>query len=285
MKVDAHQHFWDPGTAHYSWMSDAVAPLCRRFGPTDLEPLLRGTGFDCSIIVQARSEVSETEELLAMVADHPFIAAVVGWADLSDAGLDGTLDALAARADGAGLVGIRHQVEDEPDVAWLSRSDVQRGLKAVGERGLVYDLLLRPPNIESAIGTVRAHPDLRFVVDHIAKPLIKTGELEPWESLMRTLATHENVWCKISGLVTEADHESWTVRELKPYVERIVDMFGTGRILYGSDWPVVLLASSYEEALQSTLDALPSLTDEELAAFLGGNAAEVYRLHDLVPGG
>lgn len=276
-RVDAHQHFWDPATAHYPWMSDAVAPLCRRFGPDDLEPLLRENGIDCSIVVQARSDVAETREFMAFAADNDFVAGAVGWVDLTDPAVGDVLDELQAGPNGSKLVGVRHQVEDEPDADWLVRDDVQRGLKAVAQRGLVYDLLLRPPNLPAAVKAVRALPEARFVVDHIAKPLIKAGELEPWESLLREVAASPNVWCKLSGLITEADRENWKTADLVPYVERVVDMFGTERLLFGSDWPVVLLAGSYKDAVDSTLEALPALSPAELDAVMGGNAIALYR--------
>lgn len=276
-RVDAHQHFWDPATAHYPWMSDAVAPLCRRFGPDDLAPLLRENGIDCSIVVQARSDLVETREFMAFAADNEFVAGAVGWVDLTDPGVGDVLDELLGGPNGSKLVGVRHQAEDEPDPDWLVRDDVQRGLKAVAERGLVYDLLVRPPNLPAAVKAVRALPDARFVVDHIAKPLIKAGELEPWESRLREVAAAPNAWCKLSGLITEADRENWKTADLVPYVERVVDMFGTERLLFGSDWPVVLLAGSYQDAVDSTLEALPALSPSELDAVMGGNAVALYR--------
>lgn len=280
--VDAHQHFWDPATADYPWMSDAVAPLCRRFGPEDLAPLMQNVGIDQSIFVQARSDLAETQEYMLIAANSDFLAGVVGWVDLTDPEADDVLSSLRARPEGRTLVGIRHQVEDEPDHDWLVREDVRRGLEAVQRHELVYDLLLRPPNLPSAIDTVRAFPGLRFVVDHIAKPLIKAGVFEPWETSMRELAQEPNTWCKISGLVTEADRNAWKPEHLAPYVERVLDMFGTDRILYGSDWPVCLLANaSYEDALESTLQALPPLNTGERDAFLGSNAIGVYRLSGL----
>lgn len=281
--VDAHQHFWDPATAHYPWMSEAVAPLCRRFGPEDLQPLLAESSIDVSIAVQARSDLAETGEFLDLALEHPFLVGVVGWVDLTAADLPDVLDELLAAPSGRFLVGVRHQVEDEPDPDWLLRSDVRRGLRAVADRALVYDLLVRPPNLDAARRVVGELPELRFVVDHIAKPLIAEGRLEPWDEHMRALAGHQNVWCKVSGLVTEADRANWTVADLVPYTSVVLDAFGAERLLFGSDWPVVTLAATYKEAVDSTLDALAGLSDAERERLMGGTAVDVYRLEGLLP--
>src|SRR5687767_134841 len=191
--VDAHQHFWDPEAAHYEWMHRAPAVLQRRFAPDDLRPLLAEKSVGHTVLVQARSDVSETREFMATAAATDFVAGVVGWVDLTDAGVGDTLAQLLGQPDGPTLVGVRHQVEDEPDPEWLLREDVAHGLAAVQGHDLVYDLLVRPPQLPAAVKTVEAFPELRFVVDHIAKPLIRTGELEPWRELMTALAAHENV--------------------------------------------------------------------------------------------
>ena len=280
--IDSHQHFWDPATADYPWMSDAVAPLCRRFGPEDLAPLLKANSIDKSIIVQARSDVAETYELLEMAGTHDFIAGVVGWLDLTDEGIDDVLDEVLESTHGRHLVAVRHQAEDEADPAWLARDDVGRGLRAVAERDLTYDLLVKPPNLESALVAVDRLPDATFVVDHMAKPLIRAGELEPWETLLGELARRPNVWCKLSGIITEADHKAWKVADIAPYVERVHAMFGPRRLLFGSDWPVVLLAGTYSDAVTSTLEAVPELTAAERDAIMGTNAVAAYGLEDLL---
>lgn len=276
--IDAHQHFWDPATADYPWMSDAVAPLCRRFGPDDLAPLLAENSIDQSIIVQARSDLAETYELIEMAGQHAFIGGVVGWIDLTDAGVGDVIDEVLASEHGGQLVGVRHQAEDEPDPGWLARDDVSRGLRAVADRGLTYDLLVKPPNLESALVAVDRLPEARFVIDHMAKPLIRAGELEPWETLLGELARRPNVWCKLSGIITEADHQAWKVADIAPYVERVYDMFGADRLLFGSDWPVVLLAGTYGDALSSTIAASPELSASERAGIMGANAVAAYRL-------
>lgn len=277
-RIDAHQHFWDPAAAHYPWMAGAPAVLQRAFGPSDLEPLLAAADLDGSVLVQTRSDFGESVEFLDIAGRHDFVLGVVAWVDLTSESCADAIADLGARPAGGKLVGIRHQVEDEPDPDWLLRADVQRGLAAVQDSELVYDLLVRPPNLASAVKTVHSFERTRFVVDHIAKPPIRTGETEPWASALRELAAAPNVWCKISGLVTEANHERWTAADLAPYVRHVVDVFGIDRVLFGSDWPVCLVAASYVDALDSTLEALGKVSDGERAAFLGGTAADVYRL-------
>jgi L-fucono-1,5-lactonase len=234
--VDAHHHFWDPAKADYPWMTDDVAPLRRRFGAEDLEPLLRSHGVDGTVVVQARQSLDETRELLAIAASTPFVAGVVGWVDLTD-----DVAAQLGEFDG-GLVGVRHLVHDEPDPQWLLRDDVQSGLEAVGEADLVYDLLVRVRELPSAIETVRRHPGMRFVLDHVAKaPRDPVAHVE-WERLVERLAELPNVACKISGLFTEADPRGTSDRALR--------WFGPERCMFGSDWPVSTLAGEYGDALQ-----------------------------------
>jgi L-fuconolactonase len=262
--VDAHHHLWDPARADYPWMTDDVAAIRRRFGPEDLEPVLRANGVDATIVVQARHSLDETHELLELAAATPFIRGVVGWVDLTDPGVGGVLSRL-----GGGLVGVRHQVHDEPDAEWLLRPDVRRGLAAVGEAGLVYDLLVRARELPAAVDTVRALPQLRFVLDHLAKPPVRDGATEAWAEGLAALAELPNVACKLSGLVTEADPG----QDLVPYLRRALDLFGAERCMFGSDWPVCLLAAEYGEVLSLVIDALH---DDERAAVLGGTAIRVY---------
>jgi L-fuconolactonase len=229
MIVDAHQHFWDPERADYPWMTDE---LRRRYGPEDLEPVLRAHGVDGTVVVQARHSLDETRELLELARSTPFVLGVVGWVDLT-----GDVAAQLAGLDGP-LVGVRHQVHDEPDPSWLLRGDVQRGLAAVGEAGLVYDLLVRTRELPAARETVRRHPELQFVLDHVAKRPPDDG---PWTAAVRGLAEYPNVACKLSGLFTEFDPAGT--------VERALDWFGPERCMFGSDWPVCLLAAEYGDTL------------------------------------
>jgi L-fuconolactonase len=276
--VDAHHHFWDPTRADYPWLTDDLAVIRRAFGPADLAPLLAESGVDATILVQTRSSLAETEEFLATAAATPFIRGVVGWVDLRGLGVADTIARLRAGPGGTRLVGIRHQVHDEADAAWLLRDDVRRGIAAVGEAGLAYDLLVRPREMPAALDTVRSLPDVRFVIDHLAKPSIRDGVVEPWAGLIRPFGEAPNVWCKVSGLVTEADWRLWTPADLAPFVNVALDTFGPGRLLAGSDWPVCLLAGSYRHVLDATRTVVAELSPREQAAVFGGTAVEVYGL-------
>lgn len=279
MAIDGHQHFWDPARADYPWMeAPELAPICRAFGPGDLAPLLRDNEIDASILVQCRSSIEETEEFLRLAAATSFVAGVVGWADLTDGAVGETLARLRGSPGGERLVGIRHQVHDEPDPDWLRRADVQRGLAAVVEHDLAYDLLVRPRELPAAIATAQAFPQGRFVLDHAAKPPIAEGFSHEWADLLVALAACDNVWCKISGLATEARWNDWDAERLLPFVAHAANCFGEDRLIFGSDWPVCLLAGSYDAtkgALEECLTKLgPHLRDK---AF-GVNVQQAYLL-------
>lgn len=230
--VDSHQHFWDPERADYPWMTDDVAALRRRFGPDDLEPLLHANGVVGSVVVQARQTLDETRELLALAEETPFLLGVVGWIDL-------TSDVPAQLAELQGpLVGTRHLVHDEPDAGWLLRDDVQRGIAALGAAELVYDLLVRTRELPAAIETVRRHPEMAFVLDHVAK---RPPEDAEWAKRVAQLAELPNVACKVSGVFTESRPEDT--------VARAYELFGADRCMFGSDWPVSLLAVDYADTL------------------------------------
>ncbi|MBR0718392.1 amidohydrolase [Bradyrhizobium liaoningense] len=279
MMIDGHQHFWDPARADYPWMEAAeLAPIRRAFAPADLAPLLRANGIDASIVVQCRSSIEETEEFLRLADATPFVIGVVGWADLTDGDLDVTLGRLRDSPGGAKLVGIRHQVHDEADPDWLLREDVQRGLTAVFAHDLAYDFLVRTRELPAAIATAQAFPRARFVLDHVAKPPIADGFSRDWADLLAALATCGNVWCKISGLATEAKWDDWDAERLFPYVEHAAKCFGEDRLIFGSDWPVCLLAGSYAEikgALEACLARLGSNVYEKAR---GRNARDAYLL-------
>ncbi|MFD3401361.1 amidohydrolase family protein [Kribbella sp. NPDC058693] len=275
MRVDAHHHFWDPARYSYPWMvGDVMDPVRRAFTPDDLRDVLVAAGIDRTVLVQTLSDLDETREFLRLDAD--FVAGVVGWVDLTSPKVGDELDELLA---GPGrLIGIRHQVHDEPDADWLLRDDVRRGLTAVQDRGLAYDVLVRARELPAAIATAHALPDLQFVLDHIAKPRIVDGVDAAWSELMPGLAAAPNVAVKLSGMVTEADWSRWTADDLRPFVERVIEWFGTERVLFGSDWPVCLLAGSYAEVLAGLEAALPDLSSAERELVYGGNAERVYSL-------
>ena len=270
MIVDSHHHFWDPVRRTYPWMGDELAAIRRPFTPDDLRPELVDNGVDKTILVQTISSVDETREFLETAAATDFIAGVVGWVDLTSAEVADEIASLVSDL----LVGIRHQVQDEPDPSWLLREDVQRGIEAVGEAGLVYDLLVRTRELPAALETVRRHRDVSFVIDHAAKPRIASGSWDRnWERGLATFSDQPNVTCKLSGLVTEANWKSWTPEQLEPYVRRVVGWFGPTRCMFGSDWPVCLLAASYAQVM----DSLQQIVGLDGAIF-GETAARVYGL-------
>jgi L-fuconolactonase len=279
-RIDSHQHFIDPTTRDYPWLTEQDA-IFRPFTVDDLRPLLAANGIDGTVLVQTVADLDETRDFLETAAKTAFIAGVVGWADLEQQDLAADLDALRAGEGGDRLVGIRHQVHDEEEPDWLLGEEVQRGLEVLADRHLVYDLLVRPRELPAAITAARDFPHLRFVVDHLGKPPIATGELEPWASLMGELAGLENVACNLSGMVTEADPETWQAADLLPYVRTVVDIFGPDRLMWGSDWPVCLLAADYARVLDTTrevLGELDVLSDAADRAIFGETAVRWYNL-------
>jgi L-fuconolactonase len=278
MKIDSHHHFWDPARASYPFLTDELASIRRAFGPADLAPLIASAGIDATIVVQTRSSLEETGELLATAAATPFVRGVVGWVDLRDPAVDVTIARLRAGPGGDRLVGIRHQVHDEPDPAWLLRDDVRRGIRAVGHAGLVYELLVRARELPAARDVVAAMPDVRFVVDHLAKPAIRSGADPAWDAGVASFRGLLNAWWKLSGLVTEADWDAWQPFDLQPFVDRVLEVAGADRLMFGSDWPVCLLAAGYDEVMSTANVLIEALTADEKAAVWGGTAVRVYGL-------
>jgi L-fuconolactonase len=277
MRVDAHHHLWDLSVRDQGWISAETMPAIRRnFSVEDL--VSAAEGFDRTVLVQTVTVPEETPEFLAVAESCDLVGAVVGWVDLTAPTVAEDLDKLKSGPGGQWLRGIRHQVQGEEDPRWLCRNDVQRGLQAVFDAGLLYELLIRPHQLAASIETVAAFQDYPFVLDHCAKPPIASGELEPWASSLRELAGFANVTCKLSGLVTEADWTKWTVQDLKPYAHVVLDAFGPGRVMFGSDWPVCLLAGSYSAVVSTAEELTAYLTPEERGQVFGGNAAAVYTL-------
>jgi len=278
-RVDAHHHLWDPARRDYTWMAgDVFDPIRRTFTPADYRAVAAEHGVAQSVVVQALCSVEETEDLLSFAAADPVIAGVVGWVDLTAPDAGEVLAKLRAGPGGEHLVGIRHLVQDEPDPEWLLRPDVRRGLAALAEAGLVYDLLVRPPQLPAAVETVAALSELTFVLDHAAKPEIASGTTQPWAELVGALARHPHVTCKLSGLVTEADWSTWQPDDLRPYVDRVRATFGEDRLMFGSDWPVCLLAASYTQVVEALDGVLGDLDDQTREQVMAGTARRVYGL-------
>ncbi|WHT19924.1 amidohydrolase family protein [Crossiella sp. CA-258035] len=277
MRIDAHHHLWDLSVRAQDWLAGPeMAPINRSFVLPDLHQVTAVTGIGATVLVQTITVPEETPEFLVFAEASEIVAAVVGWTDLTAPDVPDTLAALKSGHGGRWLRGIRHQVQSEPDPRWLCRPDVRRGLAAVAEAGLSYDLLTLPHQLPAAVETVRALPQLEFVLDHCSKPPIAAGELEPWAADLRALAALPNVTCKLSGLVTEADWTQWTVDQLRPYAEVVLDAFGPERVMFGSDWPVCLLAAPYATVLETAEVLTDRLTPSERAAVFGGTAQRVY---------
>ncbi|MGW6280537.1 amidohydrolase family protein [Kribbella sp. NPDC055071] len=277
-KVDAHHHVWDLTVREQTWMvGPELDPIRRNYSIEDLAPSAAAADVTSTVVVQTVSQLDETVELLEVAAGNDLVAGVVGWVDLTAPDIADTLGALRERPDGAYLKGIRHQVHDEPDVDWLLRDDVQRGLAAVAEAGLVYDLLTKTPHLPAAIQTVRAFPQLTFVVDHISKPVIG-DPLDPWATQLRELAALPNVTCKLSGMVTEAPWSTWKPADLQPYADTVLETFGPPRVMFGSDWPVCLLAATYPQVHELTETLTTHLTPTEQTQIFTTTATTTYNL-------
>ncbi|MFJ4516641.1 amidohydrolase family protein [Streptomyces sp. NPDC088816] len=279
MTVDAHQHVWDLSIRDQEWIAGPrLQPLRRNFTMDDLVPRAEAAGVARTVLVQTVTVPEETPELLALAAGHDLIAGVVGWTDLTRPDVADELARLRALPGGRFLKGIRHQVQGEPDPGWLLRADVRRGLAAVADAGLAYDLVVLPHQLPACAEAAAILPELTFVLDHLGKPPIVSGELEPWAGAVRALAGRPNTVCKLSGMVTEADLTSWTPADLRPYAEVALDAFGPDRLLYGSDWPVCTLTAPYVEVLTTARDLTSALTEHERTAVFGGTAELVYDL-------
>ncbi|WP_055711226.1 amidohydrolase family protein [Streptomyces torulosus] len=277
--VDAHHHVWDLAVRDQDWITGPeLAPLRRDFSLADLEPEARAAGVSATVLVQTVTVAEETPEFLALAAGSDLVAGVVGWTDLTSPEVADTLAGLREGPGGEHLVGVRHQVQGEPDPRWLTRPDVLRGLAAVADAGLVYDLLVKPHQLPAAVEAARRLPRLTFVLDHLAKPPVASGELEPWAGEIRRLAALPNTVCKLSGLVTEADWDTWRVADLQPYAATVLDAFGPDRLMFGSDWPVCRLASDYREVLDTAETLVCGLSPAEHHDVFAGCAVRTYGL-------
>jgi L-fuconolactonase len=275
LRIDAHQHFWIYDESELAWIDESMAALRRNFLPADLQDELSAHDLHGSILVQTRQTVEETLWLLELAEHHPSILGVVGWADLSSPEIAVQLKHLTGNPK---LVGLRHIVQSEPDDRFLLRPEFLRGVAALEEFGLAFDILIYARHLPVAIEFVERFPRQRFVLDHMAKPPIKSGEIKTWAAGIRDLAAFPNVFCKLSGLVTEADWKQWTNHDITPYLNVAFESFGPDRLMIGSDWPVCLLAASYSQTINLVQDYILKRAPERAADVFGGNAQRFWRL-------
>lgn len=274
MRIDSHQHFWRFNPADYGWMKPEW-PIRRDFLPADLEPELRKCRLDGCVAVQARQSLEESRWLLELADSAPIIRGVVGWVDLCSPNVTKQLEAFTKHPK---FVGVRHVLQDEPDDGFMLREDFQRGIAALAEFGLTYDLLVFPKQLPAAVTLAQTFPGQPFVLDHLAKPLIKRGVISPWREQIQELAKLANVLCKISGMVTEADWQQWRVDDFKPYLDIVFEAFGPDRLMYGSDWPVCLLAGEYQRVFGLVNDYVSQFQVDDRVKFFESNAAAFYGL-------
>lgn len=276
MKIDSHQHYWHFNTQDYGWMGDNMSFIKRDFLPADLLPSLKTIGFDGSVAVQARQSLEETNWLLQLANENPHIKGVVGWVDLKS---DEAGKQLKQFAEHPKAVGVRHVIHDEEDVNFMLRPEFIRGVKLLENYGLAYDILIFPKHLKNTIEFVqRSSPNQIFIIDHIAKPFIKDGIISPWKEEMTELAKFQNVYCKVSGMVTEANWQNWAPENIHPYLDVIFEAFGTDRVMIGSDWPVCLVAGDYPKVMGVVMDYIQKYSTEEQAKILGGNSIKAYKL-------
>jgi L-fuconolactonase len=277
MIIDAHQHFWHYDPVRCAWITDAMAGLKRDFLPSDLEPELARNGVDGCVFVQAEQSDRETEFLLQLADRSEKIAGVVGWIDLASPTIVETLNRYTRFKK---LRGFRHIVQDEPDDRFLLREEVVRGIEALNGFGYTYDILIYPKQLPAAVELASRLPEQKFVIDHLAKPNIRQNTLEPWATHMRAIAKYPNVYCKVSGLVTEANWRSWTERDFRPYLDVACEAFGAKRLMFGSDWPVCLLASNYSGVKQLIEAYVQNFSNLEREQIFGETATHFYGLEN-----
>ncbi|MEV8031736.1 amidohydrolase family protein [Streptomyces sp. NPDC086182] len=279
MTVDAHHHVWDLSVRDQDWITGPeLQPLRRNFGMADLAPEAATAGVDRTVLVQTVTVADETPELLALAQESSLVAGVVGWTDLTRPDVADELARLREMPGGRRLRGIRHQVQGERDPGWLLRPDVRRGLAAVEDAGLVYDLVVRPRQLPACARAAAEHPGLTFVLDHLGKPPIAARVLDPWAGAVRELAALPNTVCKLSGMVTEADPARWTSDDLRPYADTVLEAFGPDRTMFGSDWPVCTLAATYGQVVRSAEELTSGLDGSERRSVFAGTAGRVYRV-------
>lgn len=275
MIIDAHHHLWLYTQEEYGWMDDSMHVLKRDYLPEDLDLELQGSGISGTVVVQARQSLEETRCLLEQSDKYSFIKGVVGWLDLRSPELKDKLEEFAVHPK---LVGLRHVLHDEPDDDFMLRPAFMNGIAQLEAHDMSYDLLVFPRHLRQTIELVKAFPNQRFVLDHLGKPLIKAGIMEPWKTDIIQLAAYPHIWCKLSGMVTEANWENWSYEELFPYMEVVLEAFGPERIILGSDWPVCRLAGEYSEVMSMVLKFIESMDERDQAKIMYQNAIDCYQL-------
>jgi len=275
MKIDSHHHFWNYDPVEYSWIGDHMSKLRRNFTPDDLLAEIQSAGIDGVISVQASQSLKETEFLNDYAKQHDFIQAVVGWVPLANPDVEPHIERWAQEEK---VVGMRHVVQDEPDYNFILGKDFNKGVSLLKRYDLLYDILIYERQLSPTLQFVDQHPNQIFILDHIAKPRIGENAFDPWKAQMHDLAKRENVYCKLSGMATEAKWEDWTPEQLRPYMEIALDAFGPSRMMFGSDWPVALLAIEYKQWVDIVADFTSTLSTDEQAQFWGKTAQEAYRL-------
>ncbi|MEM7381975.1 MAG: amidohydrolase family protein [Bacteroidota bacterium] len=275
MTIDSHQHFWKYDPVKHSWIDDEMARIRRNFMPEDLKLVYSENGVDGCVAVQADQSLEETDFLLGLAKENDFVMGVVGWVDLRSEDIEMQLEKYSSEEK---IKGYRHVVQGEPDHNFLLRSDFLRGISLLEKFDSTYDILIFPHQLGASLEFVRRFPKQQFVLDHIAKPYIKDGYFDGWAVLMKELAKHENVHCKLSGMITEADYNNWTPKQIEPYMNVVLEAFGADRLMYGSDWPVCLVAGSYTQVKNLVTDFISTLSQEEQSHIMGTNAQKFYKL-------
>jgi L-fuconolactonase len=274
-RIDTHQHFWNFVPASYDWISEDMAVLRRDYAPAELRPLLERAGVASTLAVEARGHLDETENLLRIAAETDFVSGVVGWLPLMEPSAPAVIEQLSSQS---ALKGVRHWMGAPDDTSFMTQPALHAGVALLEQAGLTYDLMLWPLQLPAAAAFVDRHPRQPFVLDHFAKPFIRAGVLEPWSQELRALARRPNVYCKLSGLTTEADHGRWTLDDLRPYVDVALEAFGPRRLMFGSDWPVCTLATPYQRWVDTVESLIAGASEDERARIWAGTASEAYRL-------
>ncbi|APA00413.1 amidohydrolase family protein [Flavobacterium commune] len=275
MIIDSHQHFWIYEAEKHAWIDDDMKVIRKNFLPEDLKLVYQANGVDGCVAVQADQTLAETDFLLDLAEKNNFIKGIVGWVDLRASDIDTVLKHYSAFSK---LRGFRHVVQGEADHNFMLRPDFLNGIAALEKYNFTYDILIFPHQLGAALELVRRFPNQKFVIDHIAKPYIKDGFYDGWATLMKAIGEYPNVYCKLSGMTTEADYNNWTPEQIEPYMQLVLDTFGANRILFGSDWPVCLVAGNYTKTKELVTNFIAKLNSEEQAAIMGGNAMQFYNL-------